>query len=131
MLGMVTFLGVLLQIFPWEELPMSIWHREMITKTLDELCMSPGNPVSKLMMCGLDCPWLSPFLFASLGGGVAASREQLVIIDSHRECWEPGETRVLTNFPRECVSVLCQDFPLKLDLNLIYRLSELVNHFEL
>ena len=43
--------------------------------------MSPGNPVSKLMMCGL----LSPFLFASLGGGVAASREQLVIIDSHRE----------------------------------------------
>ena len=40
-------------------------------------------------------------------------------------------TRVLTNFPRECVLVLCQNSTSKLDLNLIYLLSELVNHFEL
>ena len=89
----------------------------MVTKILDKLCISPGNPLSELMMCGLDCPWLSPFLLVSLGGGVAASREQLVIIDLHRDCWEPGEIRVLTNFPRECVSVLCQDSPSKLDMN--------------
>ena len=41
---------------------MSIGYREMVTKTLDELCMSSANPLSELMMCGLDCPWLSPFL---------------------------------------------------------------------
>ena len=79
----------------------------------------------------LDCLWLSPFLFISIGGWVAASRGQLVIIDPHRDCWEPGETLVLTSFPGECVSVLCQDFTSKLDLNWIYRLSDLVNHFEL
>ena len=70
-------------------------------------------------------------MFVSLGGWVAASRGQLVIIDSHRDCWELGETRVLTSFPREFVLILCQDFTSKLDLNLIYRLSDLVNHFEL
>ena len=53
-----------------------------------------------------------------------------VIIDSHRDCWEPGQTRVLTDFQQECVSVLCQDSTSKLNLNLKYRLSELVNHFE-
>ena len=54
---------------------MSIGYRELVTKTLDELCMSQGKPLSELMMCDLDCPWLSPFLFVSLGGGFAASRE--------------------------------------------------------
>ena len=78
-------------------------------------CMPPVNPLSELMicgelchrvlcdvegvacalrppgmMCGLDCPWLSPFLFVSLGGWVAVSGGQLVIIDSHGDCWEPG-----------------------------------------
>ena len=111
---------------------MSIWYLEMVTKTLDELCRSPVNLLSAFMMCGelsithrvlcdvegvagamrhlgmmcgLDCPWLSPFLFASLGGWVAASRGELVIIDSHRDCWEPGETRVLTSFLREYVRI--------------------------
>ena len=49
-------------------------------------------------MCGLDCPWLSLFLFVFQGGWVAASWGQLHIIDCHRDCGEPGETQVLTNF---------------------------------
>ena len=36
----------------------------------------------------------------------------------------------MSSFP-ECVSVLCQYFTSKLDLKLIYCLSDLVNHFEL
>ena len=123
--------GSIVANIPGDELAMSIGYREMATKTLDEQCMLPGNLLSELMMCGLDCPWLSPFLFVSLGGWVAASRGQLVIFDSHRDCWEPGENRVLTNFPHECVLVLCQDSTSRSDLNLIYHLSELVNHFEL
>ena len=44
------------------------------------------------IMFGLDCPWMSPFLFVSLVGWIAATRGQLIIIDSHRDCWEPEET---------------------------------------
>ena len=115
---------------PGDALAVSIGNREMVTETLDELCMSPVKPLLVLMLCGLDCPWLSPFMFVSLSGGVAAGRGQLVISDSHRYCWGPGETRMLTS-PRECVSVLCQDFTPNLDLNLIYRLSGLVYQLEL
>ena len=56
---------------PGDELAMLRGYREMVTKTLDELCMSPGKHLSQLMMCGLDCPCWSPFLFVTLGGGVA------------------------------------------------------------
>ena len=83
------------------------------------------------MLCKLDCSWLSPFLFLSLGGWFAVSLGHLVLTVLHRDCWEPGGTRVLTSFPRGCVSVLYQDFAPKLGLNLIYRLLDLVNCFEL
>ena len=33
------------------------------------------------MMCKLDCPWLSPYLFVSLGKWLNTSREQLVLTD--------------------------------------------------
>ena len=54
------------------------------------------------MMCKLDCPWMSRFLFVSLG---AAIREHLVLTVLHRDCWEPGGIRVLV-FPRD-VSWFC------------------------
>ena len=78
---------------PGDALAMSIGYREIATETSDKLCMSPVNPRPGLtmcdelssrvlcdveviavalcppgMMCKLDCPWLNPFLFASLGG---------------------------------------------------------------
>ena len=91
---------------PGDELAMSIGYREMVTKTLDELCMSPGNSLSELMMCGLDCPWLSPFLLVSLG-----------------DCWAPGEIRVLTNFPPGMCFGSVSRFPIEigheLDLSLV------------
>ena len=116
---------------PGDTLAVSIGNRGMVAETLDELCISPVKHLLGLMLCALDCPCLSPFLFVSVGGGVSSGRGQLVISDSHRDCWEPGETQTLISCPRECVSVLCQDFTPKLDLNLIYRLSDLVYHFEL
>ena len=42
-----------------------------------------------------------------------------------------GGTPVLTSFLQGCVLVLCQDLAPKLDLNLIYRLLDLVNCFKL
>ena len=118
---------------------------------MDEKCLSPVNPRLELMkwdelsnrllcdewviaialwplgmMCKLDCPWLSPFLFVSLGGWFTALC---------RDCWEPGGggggAQVLTSFLQVCVPVLYQDFAPKLDLNLIYHLLDLVNCFEL
>ena len=38
---------------------------------------------------------------------------------------------MLVSFTQECASVLCRDFAPKMDPNLIYRLSDLVNCFEL
>ena len=86
------------------------------------------------MMCKLDCPWLSPFLFVTLSGWFAARREHLVLTALRRDYWEPGGgggARVLTSFLQGCVPVLYQDFAPKLDLNLFYRLLDLVNCFEL
>ena len=73
---------------------------------------------------------VEPVLFVSLGGWFAASWGKLVLADLHRDCWEPGMDSS-ADFPWGCVSVLCQDFAPKLDLNLIYRLSDLLNCFEL
>ena len=42
------------------------------------------------MMSKLDCPWLSQFLFAYLGGWFAASRGHLILTALRRDCWEPG-----------------------------------------
>ena len=75
------------------------------------------------MMCKLDCLWLSPFLFVSLGEWFAASWGHLVFTIFHIDCWKPGGTRLLT--------VLHQDFAPKFGLNLIYHLLDLVNCFEL
>ena len=42
-----------------------------------------------------------------------------------------GGCRLLASFPQGCVSVLYQDVIPKMDLNMLYRLSDLVNCFEL
>ena len=67
-------------------------------------------------------------------GEVFAISDCLVITALRRDCWELGGwgvAQVLTTFLRGCVSVLYQDFAPKLDLNLINRLFDLVNCFEL
>ena len=109
-LGTVTFLRI-----PGDALALSVGYREIVTETLDEICLSPVNPRSELttwdelsnmfvcdvgvitvalcplgMMCKLDCPWLSPFVFVSLCGWFAARWGQLVLTDLHRDCWKPG-----------------------------------------
>ena len=68
-----------------------------------ELC-PPG------LMCRLDCPWLNPYLFVSLGGWFVISREQLVFADLRRYCWEPGGTHSMVGFQQECAPVVCRDF---------------------
>ena len=84
--------SIVIQI-PGDVLALSVGFRELATETLDEICLSPLNPRSELttwdefsnrllcdvwviavtlcppgIICKLDCPWLSPFLFVSLGG---------------------------------------------------------------
>ena len=59
------------------------------------------------MMCKLDCPWLSPYLFVSLSKWLITSREQPVMADIWGYCWEPGGThsarcpRAVSCFPQE------------------------------
>ena len=88
------------------------------------------------MMCKLDCLWLNPFSFVSLGGWllpVGGSWFLLICTETvgNRGGGGGGVVRLLTSSPQECASVLYQDFALKLDLILFYRLSDLVNCFEL
>ena len=42
------------------------------------------------LMYKLDSPWLDPYFFVSLGGWLVTNREQPVIADLRRYCWEPG-----------------------------------------
>ena len=82
-------------------------------------------------MCKLDCPWLNPYLFVSLGGWLVTSREQPVLADLRRYCWEPGRTHLTVGFLQECAPVVCRDFASKVDPDLINRSSDLVNWFRL
>ena len=66
----------------------------------------------------MDCPWLNPNLFVSLGGWLVTSREQPVLADLQRYCWEPGGTHSVVGFPRECAPVVCRDFVPKVDPDL-------------
>ena len=65
---------------PVDMIVISAGCREIVTETLDKLCMWR---VSR--MC-----WLNSFLFVFLSGWFAASRGQPVLADLHRYCWEPG-----------------------------------------
>ena len=83
------------------------------------------------LMCKLYCPWLNPYLFVSLGKWLATSREQLVLADLWRYCWEPGGTHSTVGFPQECAPVVCRGFAPIFELDLIIRASDLVNRLRL
>ena len=51
------------------------------------------------MMYKLDCPWVSSYLFVSLGKWFVTNREQPVLTDIRRHCWEPGGTHRLATDP--------------------------------
>ena len=64
--------------------------------------------------------------------GLLPARGQLVLTDLHGDFGiGGGGARLQTSFSQGCASVVYQDFAPKLDLHLIYRLSDLVNCFEL
>ena len=83
------------------------------------------------MMCKLDCLWVSPYLFVSLGKWLVTSREQPVLSNIQRYCWEPGGTRSTVGFPQEYTPVMCWDFAREFNPELINRPSDLVNRFRL
>ena len=58
------------------------------------------------LMCKLDCPWLNPHLFVSLGKWLVTNWEQPVLADLWRYCWEPGGTHSMVSFPQECAPVV-------------------------
>ena len=68
------------------------------------------------MMCKLECPWLSPYLFVSIGEWLITSCEQPVLADIWGYCWEPGGThsalcpRAISCFPQEYAPAMCRDF---------------------
>ena len=84
-----------------------------------------------VLMCKLDCPLLNPYLFVFLSGWLVTSREQPVLANLRRYCWEPGGTPSMVGFPHECTPVVCRDFALKVDPYLINRSSDLVKRFRL
>ena len=59
------------------------------------------------MMCKLDCPWVSPYLFVSLGRWFVTNQEQPVFADIRRHCLEPGGTHSTVGFPQEYTPVMC------------------------
>ena len=85
-----------------------------------DLC-SPGP------LCKLDCPWLNPYLFVSLGEWFVTGREQPVLADSRRYSWKPEGTHSTVGFPQECAQVVSRDFAPKVDPDVINRSSDLVN----
>ena len=82
------------------------------------------------MMCKLDCPWLSLYLFVSLRKWFVTSREQPVLADIRRYCWEPGVTHLMVGFPKE-TPVMGRDFAPEFNPALINHPSDLVNQFRL
>ena len=95
-----------------------------------DLC-SPG------MICKLDCLWLSPYLFVSLGEWLIISREQPVLAEIWGYCWEPGGThlalcpRVVGCVHQEYAPVMCRDFAPGFTPELISCPSDLVNRCRL
>ena len=87
------------------------------------------------MMCKLECPWLSPYLFVSLCEWLITSREQPVLADTRGYCWELGGThlalcpRAVGCFPQEYSPVICRDFTPEFTPELISRMFGLVNRF--
>ena len=69
------------------------------------------------MMCKLDCPWVSPYLFVSLGKWFVTNREQPVLTDIRRHCWKPGGTHSTVGFPQECTPAMCRDSRQSLTMN--------------
>ena len=67
----------------------------------------------------------------SLGKWLAISREQPVLSDIRRYCWEPGGTHSTVGFPQEYTQVMCQDFAPEFNPELINRPSGLVNRLRL
>ena len=120
--------------------------------TLDNICMWRVNPRSESrvccepshgdmfdegvfafdlcppgMMCKLDCPWVSPYLFVSLGKWFVSNQEQPVLADMQRHCCKPGGTYSTVGFPHKYTPVRCRDFAPEFDPELINRPSDLVN----
>ena len=63
----------------------------------------------------------------SLGKWFVTHREQLVIADIRKHCWEPGGTHSTVGFPQEFTPVMCQDFAPEINPELINRPSDLVS----
>ena len=137
---------------PGDTLALSVGFRELVTETLDEQCLSLVNPrlellkwdeLSNRFLC--DCRRFVPSM-DYVWVGLSAVEPVFVFVLRWMACCQPGASasycvaqgllgtggnRVLTNFLQGCVPVLYQDFAPKLDMNLIYRLLDLVNCFEL
>ena len=109
------------RVIPWSEL--KVYYERSHSVLCDEgVFVFDVCPLG--VMCKLDSPWLNPFLFVFLSGWFVASREQPVLADLCRFCWEPGGTQLIVFFSQECASVVCRDFAPKVDPNLINRSSD-------
>ena len=69
-----------------------------------DLCI-PG------MMCKLDCPWFSLFLFVSISNWLFTSREQAGLANIRRYRWDLGVTHSAVS-RRLCVKILCRNLAL-------------------
>ena len=105
---------------------MSSECREVDEGTLDKICMWEINPRSELKV------HYKPSHSVIFREGVfVTSREKPVFADVHRYDWEPEGTHLMVGLPRECTPVVCHDFALNVDPDLINRSSDLVNRFRL